>query len=198
MTDAPVVPCLDFPGQATLVAAVDAAVQAGDEHAVTAALRNAMCRLIRDGDVRLPDCVHDPVSDHYARRELYRSREHGYSVVAMTWAPGQGTPVHDHAGLWCVEGVWHGELEIVQFELLERDGDRCRFRAAGGMHAGPGSAGSLIPPHEFHTIRNASADAIAISLHIYKGPMDHCTTFVPVGGEWYVRAAKTLCTDATR
>ena len=198
MNDAPVVPCLDFPGQAKLVAAVDLAVQAGDEHAVTAALRDAMCRLIRDHDVRLPDCVHDPISDHYARRELYRSREHGYSVVAMTWAPGQGTPVHDHAGLWCVEGVWHGELEIVQYELLDRDGDRCRFRAAGGMHAGPGSAGSLIPPHEFHTIRNASPDAIAISLHIYKGPMDHCTTFVPAGGEWYERAARTLCTDATR
>ena len=39
----------------------------------------------------------------------------------------------------------------MQYELLERDGDRFRFRAAGGMHAGPGSAGSLIPPHEYHT-----------------------------------------------
>ncbi|NUS37403.1 MAG: cysteine dioxygenase family protein [Lysobacter sp.] len=196
MNDATVAPRLDFPGQDKLVDAVDAAVVAGDEHAVTAALRNAMCRLIRDRDVRLPECVHEPITDHYARRELYRSGAHGYSVVAMTWAPGQGTPVHDHAGLWCVEGVWHGELEIVQYELLERAGDRCRFRAAGGMHAGPGSAGSLIPPHEFHTIRNASPDGIAISLHIYKGPMDHCTTFLPAGDEWYVRAAKTLCTDA--
>jgi predicted metal-dependent enzyme (double-stranded beta helix superfamily) len=187
----------DFPGHDKLIAAVDAAVSSGDEHAVTAALRDAMCRMIRDQDVRLPDCVHEPIQDHYARRELYRSPTHGYSVVAMTWAPGQGTPVHDHAGLWCVEGVWRGELEIVQYELLERAGDRCRFRAAGGMHAGPGSAGSLIPPHEFHTIRNTSPDAIAISLHIYKAPMDCCTTFLPVEGEWYQRAAKTLCTDAT-
>jgi predicted metal-dependent enzyme (double-stranded beta helix superfamily) len=184
-----------FPGKEKLVAAVDEAVATGDEHAVTAALRNAMCRMIRDQDVQLPDCVHEPIADHYARRELYRSPTRGYSVVAMTWAPGQGTPVHDHAGLWCVEGVWRGELEIVQYELLERDGDRCRFRAAGGMHAGPGSAGSLIPPHEFHTIRNTSPDAIAISLHIYKAPMDHCTAFQPVGGEWYQRVAKTLCTD---
>ena len=194
MNDAPCTR-LDFPGQDKLIAAVDAAVSTGDEHVVTAALRDAMCRMIRDQDVRLPDCVHDPIQDHYARRELYRSPTHGYSVVAMTWAPGQGTPVHDHAGLWCVEGVWRGELEIVQYELLERDGDRCRFRAAGGMHAGPGSAGSLIPPHEFHTIRNTSPDAIAISLHIYKAPMDCCTTFLPVGDEWYERAAKKLCTD---
>ena len=194
MTD-PCLPDTDFPGQAKLVAAIDAALGAGDEHAITAALRNALCRLIRDREVQLPDCVHEPVADHYARRELYRSPRHGYSVVAMTWAPGQGTPVHDHSGLWCVEGVWDGELEIVQYELLERDGERYRFRAAGGIHAGPGSAGSLIPPHEYHTIRNASSDAIAISLHIYKAEMACCSKFQPQAGEWYLRESAQLKTD---
>src|SRR6478735_1662275 len=140
-------PDVDFPGRDKLVARLDEAVSRGDQHAVTAALR---------------DCVHAAISDHYARRELYRSPGKGYSVVAMTWGPGQGTPLHDHSGLWCVEGVWDGELEIVQYELLENEGGRFRFRAAGGIHAGPGSAGSLIPPHEYHTIRNASEDAIAI------------------------------------
>ena len=99
-------PDVAFPGHDKLVSAIDAAVAAGDDHAITAALRNTLCALIRDRDVQLPDCVHEPIQDHYARRELYRSREHGYSVVAMTWGPGQGTPIHDHCGLWCVEGVW--------------------------------------------------------------------------------------------
>ncbi|MDB6164840.1 MAG: cysteine dioxygenase [Xanthomonadaceae bacterium] len=190
-------PCPDvtFPGQAKLVQALDAAVTSGDQHAITSALRNTLCRLIRDQDVQLPECVHEPITDHYARRELYRSARHGYSVVAMTWGPGQGTPVHDHSGLWCVEGVWDGQLEITQFELLERDGNRFRFRAAGGMQAGPGSAGSLIPPHEYHTIRNASPDVVAISLHIYKAPMECCSMFVPQDGEWYERAASDLPTD---
>ncbi|QWP79421.1 cysteine dioxygenase family protein [Lysobacter sp. K5869] len=188
-------PDLDFPGHDKLVAAIDAAVAAGDEHAVTAALRNTLCKMIRDRDVNLPDCVFDPIEDHYARRELYRSPELGYSVVAMTWGPGQGTPMHDHSGLWCVEGVWDGELEITQFELLERNGENFRFRAAGGMHAGPGSAGSLIPPHEYHTIRNASADAVAVSLHIYKAPMECCSMFVQREGEWFRRVDKTLATD---
>ena len=190
---------VEFPGQAKFIAAVDAAVVAGDKHAVTAALRNALCALIRDDDVQLPCCVHDAIVDHYARRELYRSPQHGYSVVAMTWGPGQGTPLHDHSGLWCVEGVWHGELEITQYELLEQNGDRYRFRAAGGMHAGPGSAGSLIPPHEYHTIRNASADRIAVSLHIYQAEMACCAKFQPLlpdqTGEWFVREAATLVTD---
>jgi predicted metal-dependent enzyme (double-stranded beta helix superfamily) len=195
MNDASCCPQVDFPGQAKLVEALDAAVERGDQHAITSALRNTLCTLIRDRDVQLPDCVHEPIVDHYARRELYRSARHGYSVVAMTWGPGQGTPGHAHSGLWCVEGVWDGELEITQFELLERDGERFRFRAAGGMHAGPGSAGSLIPPHEYHTIRNTSPDAVAISLHIYKAPMECCSMFVPQDGEWYRRAERELATD---
>ena len=188
-------PAFDFPGHDKLVQALDAAVEAGDQHAITAALRNTLCALIRDHDVQLPDCVHEPIVDHYARRELYRSPRHGYSVVAMTWGPGQGTPVHDHSGLWCVEGVWDGQLEITQYELLERDGERFRFRAAGGMQAGPGSAGSLIPPHEYHSIRNASPDAVAISLHIYKAPMECCSMFLPQDGEWFARAPKALEID---
>ena len=187
--------CLEFPGRDRLVAALDAAVGAGDQHAVTAALRDALCRMIRDRQLELPACVFEPITDHYARREIYRSQAHGYSVVAMTWGPGQGTPVHDHSGLWCVEGVWDGQLEITQYELLERDGDNFRFRAAGGVQAGPGSAGSLIPPHEYHSIRNASPDAVAVSVHIYKAPMECCSMFVPRDGEWYVRADKALETD---
>ena len=194
MNDAPC-PDLSFPGRDKLVKALDAAVESGDQHAVTAALRNTLCGLIVDPEVSLPDCVHDPIVDHYARRELYRSARHGYSVVAMTWGPGQGTPVHDHSGLWCVEGVWGGQLEITQYELIERNGERFRFRAAGGIHAGPGSAGSLIPPHEYHSIRNASPDAIARSLHIYKAPRECCSMFLPQEDEWYVRAPNALATD---
>lgn len=192
-------PHIDFPGRDTLVAAIDAAVAHGDEHAITTALRNTLCTLIRRPEVRLPSCVRQPLGAHYARRELYRSAKAGYSVVAMTWGPGQGTPVHDHSGLWCVESVWDGELEIVQYELLERNGERFRFRTAGAMRAGPGSAGSLIPPHEYHTITNTSPNQIAISLHIYKGPIISCNTFRPetvdVGdGQWYVREGLTLPT----
>ena len=94
-----------------------------------------------------------------------------------------------------MEVVWDGQLEITQYDLRERDDDRCRFIPVGTLQAGAGSAGSLIPPHEYHTIRNASADAIAITLHIYKAPMECCSMYLPQDGEWYARAPRELTTD---
>ncbi len=186
---------VEFPGRSKLIGAIDAAVSLHDTAAVTRALRDALCRMIRGRDVELPACVFEPCADHYARRELYHSDSHGYSVVAMTWSPGQGTPIHDHAGMWCVEGVWRGELEVIQYELLEHDGARYHFRPAGAIQAGAGSAGSLIPPHEYHTIRNPSHDAITVSLHIYQDRMTRCSVFEPAGGEWYARGERRLCLD---
>ncbi len=188
---------LDFPGSQHLVDRLDHAVDHDRDADIANALRTTLCELIRDPSVKLPCCVFEEVKDHYARRELYRSEELGYSVIAMTWGPGQGTLVHDHAGMWCVEGVWHGSLEITPYELVEQDGERYRFESRGTMNVGPGSAGSLIPPHEYHTIRNPSPDSLAVTLHIYRGPMTQCSVFRPLDGEWYSRDRRVLTLDAT-
>ncbi len=189
---------LEFPGARQLIDAIDAAVALPDEAATTDALRHALCRLIRDPDVRLPGCVFEREDDHYARRELYRSERHGYSVVAMTWAPRQGTPLHDHAGQWCVEGVWQGMLEVTPYELVEADGERFRFEPRGTMAAGAGSAGSLIPPHEYHTICNPSDEAIAVSLHVYRRPLDLCAKFHQAADGWFTRDDCALALDCVR
>jgi predicted metal-dependent enzyme (double-stranded beta helix superfamily) len=186
---------LEFPGSRTLVDALDAAMERGSTAEITHALRDALCRLIRGGEVQLPACVFEANAEHYARRELYRSERHGYCVTAMTWAPGQGTPIHDHHGMWCVEGVWNGALEITQYQLLEQDDRRFRFNFVGAIQAGPGSAGSLIPPHEYHAIRNPSDDAIAVSVHVYSAPMTCCSVFKPTAGQWYERGESQLALD---
>jgi 3-mercaptopropionate dioxygenase len=186
---------LEFHGRQTLIDAIDAAVAHDDPTRVVQALRNDLCRLMRERAVSLPPCVLEPVTGHYARRELYSSPAHGYGVIAMTWGPGQGTPIHDHSGLWCVEGVWHGQLEITQYDLSERRGDLCRFTEVGTLIAGTGSAGSLIPPHEYHTIRNASDTDIAVSLHIYQRPMTCCGIFNDLGDGWHIHATKQLLLD---
>jgi 3-mercaptopropionate dioxygenase len=189
---------LDFPGRLELVRCIDEAVGRDCIHEITDELRQSLCRMISSSQVQLPACCYEETTGHYARRELYHSAEHGYSVIAMTWGPGQGTPIHDHSGMWCVEGVWHGALEITQYELLESDGDRFRFRAVGTMQAGTGSAGSLVPPHEYHTIRNPSRDSVAVSLHVYRGEMRCCSVFSPADACWHVRDIRQLSLDATQ
>ena len=190
---------LEFPGARHLVAALDHAVHRDRTPDIADALRQTLCELIRDPSVKLPNCVFESACDHYCRRELYRSEDLGYSVIAMTWGPGQGTAIHDHAGMWCVEGVWHGSLEITPYELVEQDAarERYRFESRGTMNVGPGSAGSLIPPHEYHTIRNPSADSISVTLHIYRGPMTECSVFRASDAGWYERDKRQLSLDAT-
>jgi predicted metal-dependent enzyme (double-stranded beta helix superfamily) len=185
----------DFPGRSLLIETINSAVALGDDAATVQALRQGLCRMMREGSVRLPECLLKPVEGHYARREIYNSPQHGYDVIAMTWGPGQGTPIHDHDGLWCVEGVWHGQLEITQYDLGERDGDRYRFTEVGSLIAGTGSAGSLIPPHEYHTIRNASETESAVSIHIYKRSMTCCGVFQDEGDGWHRYVSKRLQFD---
>ncbi len=186
---------IDFPGSDSLVQALDRAVTASSTPDITDGVRQALCRLMHDGAVRLPACVFEANEAHYARRELYRSETHGYSVTAMTWAPGQGTPIHDHHGMWCVEGVWHGALEITQYQLADQAEDRYRFLSVGAIQAGTGSAGSLIPPHEYHAIRNPSAREVAVSLHVYSAPMTCCAIFQPLQSSWYRRDERQLSLD---
>jgi predicted metal-dependent enzyme (double-stranded beta helix superfamily) len=185
----------EFAGRDRLIAAVDAAVAEADPDRITKALRNSLCALIRDGSVQLPECVRQPLEGHYARRELYRSPEHGYGIIAMTWGPGQGTSIHDHHGLWCVEGVWHGQIEITQYDLAERDGDAFRFIEIGNLIAGTGSAGCLIPPHEYHAIRNPNPGETAVSVHIYQEPMTCCGVFAQGDDGWHRYIEKQLSLD---
>lgn len=187
---------LAFPGSQLLIDAIDDAVSQPDTATLTHHLRQSLCRIMHEGTVQLPDCVYVPHEEHYARRELYRSEAHGYCVVAMTWGPGQGTPIHDHDGMWCVEGVWHGALDIEQYDMVERVADRYHFAAIGSIQAGTGSAGSLIPPHEYHAIRNPSTDSATVSLHVYAGPMVRCAVFQPMpDAGWYTREVRALGLD---
>jgi 3-mercaptopropionate dioxygenase len=179
-----------------LVSALDTAVRQPDSESITTALRNVLCDFMStSSDLALPRELFDCVAGHYARRELYRSADLGYSVIAMTWAPGQGTLLHDHCGMWCVEGVFNGQLEIVQYALTNQQADRFQFERRGAVIAGVGSAGSLIPPHEFHTISNRSNSDVAISLHVYSGCMTTCAVFEPDGDGWYRKNTKQLGLD---
>ncbi|KAA9130558.1 cysteine dioxygenase [Marinihelvus fidelis] len=188
---------LEFQGKDRMIERVDRAIYGECAYETTTCLRRALVECIADPGIRLPDSLFEIIPGHYARREVFTHPTRGYSMIAMTWGPGQGTPIHDHDGMWCVEGVWAGCIEVVSYQLLEQADDRYRFEEMGSIVAGCGSAGSLIPPHEYHTIQNTDPEKPAVSIHIYKHAMETCNMFMRDGdSDWYRKVPKTLELDA--
>jgi predicted metal-dependent enzyme (double-stranded beta helix superfamily) len=178
-----------------LIDRLDASVKMGEVHAVTSHVKTALCDLIRANDIDIPDRFIRPMKDHYARRLLFRNEQLGYSAVVMTWGPGQTTSLHDHAGMWCVEGVVAGQMNVTRFDLVGTVGDRFRFTEVEQVKAGVGSSGALIPPYEYHVLANALPDRPSVTLHVYGGEMDHCSIFEPEADGLYTRCLKPLRYD---
>jgi 3-mercaptopropionate dioxygenase len=172
------------------------AVMLDDVDAITARIKSDLESFIPAEGLTLPERFRRVKAESYARRLLYRDPELGFTALIMTWGPGQGTAVHDHAGIWCVEGVVEGEMEVTRYELMEEmEEGLCRFVERGRVSATAGKAGALIPPFEHHTLANARPDRASLTLHVYGGEMNHCDIFEPAGGGLYRRCTKKLSYD---
>jgi len=170
------------------------AVQLDGLEAITERVKDELATMIAAGELHFGEHFHRARPDHYCRRLFYRDPTFGFTAVVMTWGPGQRTPLHDHAGIWCVEGVVEGEMEVVRYELREEDEGVCRFLYQGSVRALPGSAGALIPPFEYHVLGNPDSERVGVTLHVYGGEMDHCCTFEPMAE----RGAYRRCTKSLR
>ena len=175
-----------------LRAKLDAAVTADNPAAIAQQVKAALQETLKCEGLALPDSLRQPRPDTYARRLLHRDPAGRYTAVVMTWGPGQGTALHDHAGMWCVECVVDGEMEVRQYDLVAEDEGKYRFQPQASMEALKGSAGCLIPPFEYHTLANRRRDAASVTLHIYGGEMDHCHVFEPAGDGTYRRVERQL------
>ncbi|MCL3793321.1 cysteine dioxygenase, partial [Actinomyces sp. 186855] len=47
-----------------------------------------------------------------------------------------------------------------------------------------------------HTLRNASDEHIAVTLHVYQAALERSAVFDPVGAGWYQRRVQVMETDA--
>jgi 3-mercaptopropionate dioxygenase len=100
--------------------------------------------------------------DRYRSHVLHVEDDGSFSIVALTWRPGQETPIHDHV-TWCVFGVIQG----VEYEELYTLDDSGEFLVPAGMSAAPaGEVSGFAPPGDIHRVRNVG-DGTAISIHIY-------------------------------
>jgi predicted metal-dependent enzyme (double-stranded beta helix superfamily) len=138
--------------------------------------------------LRTPSClapVHTtPGTQSYARHLVYRHPQNHYVLMAMVWQPGQYTPIHDHGGIWCVEGVYQGQMQITQYDVIPIAAQRVKAVPVQQITAGLGNVGALIPPHEYHVMANTSSET-AITLHIYGAELTHCHVFIDIGDGTY-------------
>ena len=106
----------------------------------------------------------------YTRTCAYRGAQ--FEVLLLNWAPGAVSAIHDHGDQHCWMIVLNGRLEVEDYTRLDA-GD-----VAGYAHVEP-CGGSLLEPGEMdlrsgrfdlHRVA-ATADAPAVSLHVYSGPL---------------------------
>lgn len=174
-------------GLEPLIKKISAAVRSKDVKTTAQQIKKILEDFTLKGNIHLPADCQNSREECYARRLLHKDDKLGYVMVAMTWGPGQGTPLHDHSGIWCVECVIQGEMNVTHFELQETKGEMYRFLQKGSVKASVGGAGALIPPFEHHLLENALKNESSITLHVYGNDMSHCNAFTPEKDGWYKR-----------
>ncbi len=171
-----------------LIQRLDEAMRPADDAARCQNVKRVLSDVVASGDSFIEPPFLVPAADRYARRLLHRDPHGRYTVLVMVWDRGQGTALHDHAGMWCVECVYRGRIRVTSYSIRGGDPEKgiVQFEQENVVTAGVGEAGALIPPFEYHVLENAG-DTPAVTLHVYGGEMDHCHVFEPVEGGWQRR-----------
>lgn len=131
--------------------------------------------------------------ESYARREIYEDPKGRFSILAMVWAPGQGTPLHDHGGLWVVEAVYQGLVNVFNYDSLGVHDGLHQFALSEERLDAPGVSDCRVAPEEHHVLRNTTNE-VAVTIHIFGGILERCNMYEPVGGG-YRQVQKTMQVD---
>lgn len=147
------------------------------------------------GDGGLDEATLRPFSgtraDHYARRLVHRSKY--FDVLVLTWAPGQCTPVHNHAGNLGWVRLVRGQIREETFKLVP--GASLPNADVAADPSGNGGCVGLAPTGDavittlgavatadrvraIHRLGNPpDARDPTVTLHVYSLPHDCCLAF---------------------
>ena len=113
----------------------------------------------------LPEALAQPHPEFYRQYLLHADPLGRFSIVSFVWGPGQHTPVHDHT-VWGIIGMLRGAEFSQGFHATD----------AGALVAGTehrlnlGDVEVVSPTRgDIHRVRNAYADQVSISIHMYGG-----------------------------
>ena len=173
------------PPLADLIRRLDAAIAENDDEIRCRNVKRVLTEAVSRGGDLLDAPFLEPRPERYARRLIHRDPAGRYTVLAMVWDQGQGTALHDHGGMWCVECVYRGRIRVTSWSVRGGDPETgvVQFARETEIVAGPAEAGALIPPFEYHVLANAD-DQPAVTIHVYGGEMTSCHIYEPVEGGW--------------
>jgi len=112
--------------------------------------------------------VGDPTG--YMRHLLYVDPRDRFVITAITWLPGQVSPVHGHH-VWCAYGIAEGELteELFRESYGKLSPLETRLLRAGEI------AGHDLEGKAIHRVSNRTRGTI-VSLHLYGVSPERLTT----------------------
>ena len=111
----------------------------------------------------LPPEYGKPVPERYQSYALYIDPKARYSVISFVWAPGQGTPVHNHT-VWGLVGVLRG-AELCEDFPVPGFGHMQSMRRHKLEHGDVDRVSPTIG--DWHKVSNAVADEATVSIHVY-------------------------------
>lgn len=136
-----------------------------EEAAILDALKGPLEALVSRDDW-LPEAFAQPHPTYYQQHLLHCDPLERFCVVSFVWGPGQMTPVHDHR-VWGLIGLLRGAEIATRFHSPEAGGP---LREEGEQRLDPGMIDAVSPRlGDIHRVRNAFADRVSISIHVYGG-----------------------------
>ena len=148
------------------------------ETTVLSAGRELLADLVAHDDW-LDDAWTTPDPDRYRQNLLHADAAGRFCVVSFVWGPGQSTPVHDHT-TWGLIGMLRGAEDATSYAWsdargLAPVGDPVRLR--------PGQVDAVSPTvGDIHQVRNAYADRVSVSVHVYGANIGTVERHVYPGG----------------
>ncbi len=103
---------------------------------------------------------------------LHEEPDHALAVFVVAWAPGRGTPPHDH-GTWAVVCGVEGVERNIRYARLD-DASRPGYAELEVKHDFAAEEGDLVcmKTGGIHLVRNES-DRVTLSLHTYGKHVNH-------------------------
>jgi hypothetical protein len=143
-----------------------------------------------EGCPRTEDVTSETLGVAYRRVPLTEHAGRGYEALLIVWPPGHATPIHDHDGLWGMEFVLDGVLQVEAFDLSLEAGPHLVARDTTVL--GIGDHVAFSDADYAHRCRNLSSNRPTLSLHIYGGELNSYRSFHCEEDRWSSTTHRTV------